>query len=157
MLALLATLQPIQNPCKQQQQQQQQQRASSSASLPASSAAPAPPVPPQGEPGGGEAAAGGDGGAVGRQCLAALPPAVLAAGAAPALPPYQGYRGDVLCVLANALLGRPRVAGEVARTPSAVLLLLSQVRALFLGLRLPAVRQITTGSQAKRATGARVD
>jgi hypothetical protein len=45
----------------------------------------------------------------------------------PVLPPYIGYRGDLLGVLANVMYDRPRVAEAVAAVPGAVELLLSQV------------------------------
>jgi hypothetical protein len=45
----------------------------------------------------------------------------------PVLPPYIGYRGDLLGVLANAMYERPPVAEAVAAVPGAVELLLAQV------------------------------
>uniref|UniRef100_A0A7S3VJ23 Ataxin-10 domain-containing protein n=1 Tax=Dunaliella tertiolecta TaxID=3047 RepID=A0A7S3VJ23_DUNTE len=45
---------------------------------------------------------------------------------APVVPPYLGYRGDLLAVLANAICNRPAVAEEVALEAGAVELVLGQ-------------------------------
>lgn len=45
----------------------------------------------------------------------------------PLRPPYDGYRGDVLAVLANAMHNRSHVAEAIAAVPRASLLILSQV------------------------------
>ena len=46
---------------------------------------------------------------------------------APVEPPYLGYRGDLLAVLANAMCNRPAVADAVALEAGAVELVLGQV------------------------------
>ena len=75
--------------------------------------------------------AGPEGGQNGAPCTEAVHPVVpavatLAAGMPP-LPPYLGYRGDLLSVLANVIFGRPDVAHLVSGMDGAVELLLAQV------------------------------
>lgn len=45
----------------------------------------------------------------------------------PVKPPYHGYRGDILAVIANIMHDGPKAADEVAAVPGAIMLMLSQV------------------------------
>lgn len=66
--------------------------------------------------------------------LAVPEAAGLVQGPLPRAPPYIGYRGDVLSVLANVMFARPAVAERIAQLEGAVELVLSQVCPCFLHL-----------------------